>query len=213
MTKTSNYIIFKVMKDFQHFAGLLSILAGFSAFAYAVSFIIISRSNPEHGMLLSGMFLMFTGIFTTAPWVAIYERLKAEDSGFVLWVMLLGIVTSLGMVVHGGYDLANSINPPAQNFSALANLPSQIDPRGLLTFGIGGLSLLVLSWVMDRTKKFPRNLAYLGILSAILSLTLYYGRLIILSPSNPVILYPALLNGFIISPLFYLWLGMVLKKK
>jgi len=203
----------KLMKDFQHFAGLLSVLAGFSAFAYAFSFIVVSRTNPGQGVLLSGMFLMFTGILTTAPWVAIYERLKSEDSGFVLWVLLLGIVSSIGMAAHGGYDLANAINPPSQNLSSLSNLPSQIDPRGLLTFGVAGVALLILSWIMDRTNKFPKNLAYLGILSAILSLVLYYGRLIILAPSSPIILYPALINGFIVGPLFYLWLGMVLKRK
>ena len=35
-------------------------------------------------------------------------------------------------------------------------------------------------------------------------------NLIILNPTNPVLLIPLLLNGFILSPLFYLWLGIVL---
>jgi hypothetical protein len=36
------------------------------------------------------------------------------------------------------------------------------------------------------------------------------GRLIVLDPTNPLILVPALLNGFLINPIFYLWLGLAL---
>lgn len=39
---------------------------------------------------------------------------------------------------------------------------------------------------------------------------LYLGRLIVLDPTNPVILVPALLNGFLVNPIFYLWLGLAL---
>lgn len=202
------------MKDFEKFAGLISILAAVSVFAYAISFIILSRSNPSQAPLLSGLFLMFSGFLITAPLVAVYNRLKETEPGFALWALLLGVGASLGMAAHGGYDLANATNPPISNLlPALSNLPSQVDPRGLLTFGIGGAALLVISWMMSKSKLFPSTLAYIGLVSALLSLTLYFGRLIILSPANPLILYPALVNGFIINPLFYLWLGMVLKRK
>jgi hypothetical protein len=36
------------------------------------------------------------------------------------------------------------------------------------------------------------------------------GRLIVLDPTNPLILVPALLNGFLINPIFNLWLGLAL---
>jgi hypothetical protein len=51
---------------------------------------------------------------------------------------------------------------------------------------------------------------YLAYLSAILLVVLYLGRLIVLDPTSPVILLPALLNGFLISPAFYLLVGMAL---
>jgi hypothetical protein len=38
---------------------------------------------------------------------------------------------------------------------------------------------------------------------------LYLGRLIILEATNPVIVIPALLEGFIVNPLWYIWLGLV----
>ncbi len=46
--------------------------------------------------------------------------------------------------------------------------------------------------------------------SAVLLLALYLGCLIVLDPTNPVILVPALLYGFLVNPSFYLWLGLAL---
>jgi hypothetical protein len=57
---------------------------------------------------------------------------------------------------------------------------------------------------------FPKGLGYLAYVSAVLHLALYLGRLIVLDPTNPLILVPALLNGFLINPIFYLWLGLAL---
>ena len=70
--------------------------------------------------------------------------------------------------------------------------------------------LIFISWLIRRGQQLPRGLSYVGFLSAILMLILYFGRLIILDPVNPVILVPALLNGFVVYPLWYLWLGMTL---
>jgi hypothetical protein len=46
--------------------------------------------------------------------------------------------------------------------------------------------------------------------SAVLLIVLYLGRLIALDPTNLVILVPALLNGFLINPGWYIWLGAAL---
>jgi hypothetical protein len=42
---------------------------------------------------------------------------------------------------------------------------------------------------------------------------IYLGRLIILDATSLVIVIPALLTGFIVNPLWYLWLGMQLRRQ
>jgi hypothetical protein len=116
---------------------------------------------------------------------------------------------ALGSAIHGGYDLANALHPPA---SLNPDLPNPIDPRGLLTFGVAGLGLFLFSWLMTQEMSFPRGLAYLGYISAILMILLYLGRLIILQATNLAIVIPALLEGFIVNPLWYLWLGVNLMR-
>jgi hypothetical protein len=117
----------------------------------------------------------------------------------------VGVVAAIGSVIHGGYDLANSINPPG---TGTGDLPSQIDPRGLLTFGVTGLALFGITWLMSRGGGFPKSVAYLGYALAALLIVVYLGRLIILSPSNPAVLIPAAITGFMISPLWNVLVGV-----
>jgi hypothetical protein len=186
--------------SFERFAGWMAVLAGVSGFLYSVSFIVL-RDN-----LLSALFLLLGGLFSTPALTALYQRLRGTESGFALLGLLLTLSAALGSAIHGGYDLANTLHPPA---SLNTDLPNPIDPRGLLTFGVAGLGLWLLSWLMSQETQFPSGLAYLGFLSAILMIILYLGRLIILQATSIVIVIPALLEGFIINPLWYLWLGRI----
>lgn len=189
--------------SFERFAGLSAILAGIIGFLYSISFVVLKND------LLIALFLMLGGLFSTAALVVVYNRLKETDATFALWALLLSIASAFGALLHGGYDLANAINPPTAN-AALASLPSSVDPRGLLTFGVASLGVFGIAWLMGRSRQFPRGLSYWGYLLAVLLVVLYLGRLIILDPKNPLVAVDALLSGFVVNPVWYLWLGMVL---
>jgi hypothetical protein len=198
---------------FERFAGLCTVLAGIINFLYAVAFVIIARSAPELGGLLSALFLLLAGLLITTTITALYYRLRETEPAFALWALCLGMIGALGQAIHGGYDLGNVINPLAASAdvaAALASLPSQVDPRGLTTFGIMGIALLVIAWLMSRNGTFPRNLAYLGYALAILFIILYLARLIVFNPANPLLLIPVLIAGFIVNPAWYIWLGISL---
>jgi hypothetical protein len=184
--------------SFERFAGWGAILAGLSGFLYSISFIVLRNE------LLSALFLMLGGLFSTAALTALYLRLRGAESGFALLGLVLTLSAALGSAIHGGYNLANALHPPDID---LASLPNAIDPRGLLTFGVSGLGLILLSWLMSQELSFPSGLAYLGYISAVLMIVLYLGRLIILQATHPAIVIPALLEGFIVNPIWYIWLG------
>lgn len=187
------------------FAGLCAMLAGIAGLLYSVSFILIKNN------LLIDLFLMLGGLLTTVALTGLYSRVKEADATIASLAWILGIVGGLGALIHGGYDLANYINPPASNsvVTAIANLPSPIDPRGLLTFGIAGLGSFGFAWLIGRSGM-SRWLSYLGYLLAIMLVVLYLGRLIILDPKSPLIVVDGGLAGFIASPLWYIWMGAVL---
>lgn len=197
------------VRSFEPFAGTSAILVGLFLLLYAVAFIIVGRSAPALAVLLSSIFLLGAGLLSTAVLTALYERLREIDPPAALWALLLGVAGALGSAIHGGFDLANALQPPsASGLAVLGELPNAVDPRGLLTFAVAGLALFVISSLITRDRRFPAALGYLGYLDAFLLVVLYLGRLIILTPSSPIILVPAILNGFLVNPIWYGWLGL-----
>jgi hypothetical protein len=190
---------------FEQWAGIAAILAGVIGFLYSLSFVAIRNDT------LTALCLMLGGLLTMPVMVALYERLRETDPAFALWGLVLGVIGALGAAAHGGYDLANAINPPAANPLADANLPFALDPRGLLTFGIAGLALFIIAGLMGRSRAFPTALVYVGYALAALLVITYLGRLIILDPTNPIIIAVVLPTGFLINPAWYIWLGLTLR--
>jgi hypothetical protein len=199
--------------DIQAIGGLAAILTGIFALLYSVAFVIIARTDAGLGGLLSALFLMLTGLATIPLFVALYSLLQDTDANIALWALLVGVAGALGAAVHGGYDLANAINPPGQALAALQDLPHQFDPRALLTFGFAGLGTFIIAWLIVSGGQLPRGIGYLGYVFAVLLLILYLARLIVLDSASPVIVIPAILTGFIISPVWNIWLGLTLWQK
>jgi hypothetical protein len=194
---------------FDRFAGACAILASAGALLYSIAFVIVARSTPDLGAALAALFLTAGGILGSAVLVALYGRLREADPGFALWGFFLGFTGAMGSAIHGGFQLANILHPPTTAVGA--DLPSEIDPRGILTFGIAGLAVLVFAWIiLARGGRFTLRLGYTGLAFGALLVLTFLARLVILDPGSVLVLVPAGLAGFIVGPLWYLWLGLEL---
>ena len=182
---------------------MCALLVGIIGLLYGIAFVILQN------ILLSGLFLMLGGLLSTVALLALYYRLREADAAFALLALLLGITGAVGSAIHGGYDLANAIHPLSS--AAGADLPNPVDPRGLLTFGLAGVALLIGGWLIVKGGgvQLPKGLGYLAFLAAVLLVVLYVGRLVIFDPTSPLIVVPALLSGFLVNPILYLWLGVI----
>ncbi|MBI2049458.1 hypothetical protein HYT32_00885 [Candidatus Roizmanbacteria bacterium] len=191
-------------KLFQQLPSVEAMLAGVFALAYAYFFVIARDA------MMYSLSLLLLGIFSLKVMIALFGRLRNVNEYFARVAMVLGVIGTAGMAVHGGYDLANAINPPTFMSS---DLPSQVDPRGLLSFGFTGVAILKFSYLMRKDNYFPTNLQFVGAILGTLLIVIYLARLTVMDPTNPVLLYPVLLNGFILSPLWYFWIGFLFKRK
>jgi hypothetical protein len=172
----------------------------------------LARSNAQLGGLLASLFLLLGGLSASAALIALFQRVQATDEGLATWGRALAIVGAVGSVIHGGYDLANAIHVPENDPLNLANLPSAIDPRGLLTFGIAGIALIIAAGLMVRSKNLPTNLGYLGYILGVVLVVIYLARLIILDATNPIVVITVVITGFILNPIWNIWLGVSLRK-
>lgn len=176
-----------------------SCCAAAAALAYSISFVILKDT------VLASVFLMVGGLLATPVLVAIGARIPQPISVSALAAIVLGIAAGLGSAVHGGYDLANQLHPVA---TLAPDVPNPVDPRGLLSFGIAGLALVVLGLVVAPGGRIPRWLGVLATVNGVLLIGLYLARLIILNPADPLVLIPALLTGFLLNPAWYLGLAV-----
>jgi hypothetical protein len=188
--------------EYQRFGGLCAIGVAVAGFLYAIAFVVLDDD------LLSGLFLLLSGLLTVAALTAAYERVCDAEPGFGLLALVLGALGGAGAAIHGGFDLAHEINPE----DPVPDLPNAVDPRGLLTFGFTGLALLAIAWLGRRGNTLPARLGLVGYAFAVLLVILYLARLIILDADHPVVVVPALLAGFLFGPAWWLWLGIELRR-
>jgi hypothetical protein len=192
-------------ESFGRFAGVCAQIVGIGGLAYSIAFITLLKADGgDAAATTAAIFLLASSLLATPVLVAVYLRLRPGGPGLALWGLLVGVVAALGTAMHGGFDLANQINPPATSFGDLPNL---VDPRGLLTFGLSGLGLAVTAWLIVRSGLLPRNLGFVGAVLAVLLVVIYLGRLIILDPEHLLLLGAAGLAGFIVNPVWWIWLG------
>ena len=193
--------------DFERFAGYTAVAVGIGGLAYSIAFVTFLESGSTGAAKLSSLLLMLGGVVSIPFLLALYSRLRVVDGGFAAVALAFGILGAAGAAIHGAYDLANFIKPPG---AVQGNLPNAVDPRGLATFAFSGLAVLTASWLILRGGGFPRRLGQLGVLSGLLLIYVYLGRLIILNPKNPALLAAAVLSGFIVNPLWVGWVGVTL---
>lgn len=185
-----------------------ALLAGVSGILYSISSAFIARADSTVGAGLSGLFLMLGGLLGATALLGLYERLRDSAGDYALWALLFGLAGSLAATMHGGYDLANSLHPPG----VASQLPSPVDPRGLGTLGLMGVSLLIFARLMRRDGRFGTRLPSVGYLSGVLLILSYVVRLIVLNPSSPLVFVLAAVEGFLVNPLWYVLLSRALRQ-
>jgi hypothetical protein len=193
--------------SFERFAGLASILVVVGAVLYSIFFIWIVEGGGSNVKAVWFFLLMLGGIGTVPVLIAVYFRLRETDPGFALLAFLFGLGAALGAVLHGSYYLAAEITPPAEGLA-----PGQEDvAKGALRYLVLGLFFLLTSWLIQRARTLPLGLAYLGYLGGAILVFIYIGRLFdFITPDDYVSLLPPIVYGFVVHPVWYLWLGITL---
>lgn len=193
---------------YRRFAGTAAYLVAIGGVAYSILFVIAVKADSEAADTASWALLLVGGILSSAVLVALYQLLRETEAGFAMWGLLLGFVGAAGSVIHGGFELARVI--PDEVRVMLPGNP--VDPRGLLTFGLAGTGLIVLSALIRRGSVLPSGLGTVGIALGVLLVLVYLGRLFIVDPNEPVLLGAAALAGLVAHPLFFVWLGRALRR-
>jgi hypothetical protein len=194
--------------EFERFAAQAARAVAVMGFLYTALFVIVVENGARWAAILTSILLLGGALLSSVVFIALYGRLHLVDPLISLWVTLLGFAAAIGSALHGGYDLGVLIKTPA---AYSTEVPNFTDPRGMATFALAGLAIVLFSWLMARTDEFPETLIRIGYGAAVLLGIVYVGRLVILNPKNPVIAIAAVLAGFVFTPVWYAWVGAILQ--
>lgn len=188
-------------RSFQRFAGWSALAAAAAGVTFTVAFSVVVREGDRWAKWVSALALSGGGLFALPVLIALYALLREREPEFAFLGVLLGTIGVLATATHGAFDIAGLSKPVKPD---LSNVPSFVDPRGFATFGLTALALLVFGLIGLHAGGLDRSVARLAVLSALLLLVLYVGRLTVLDPEANVIKATALISGLIVNPAFFL---------
>jgi hypothetical protein len=192
-------------QTFRRVAARAAVLTAIVGVFYTVTFALFVRESYHWAHWASALALMTGGLVATPVMVGLYATFREQEPEFALIGLAVGLVGSFGAAIHGGFDVAVLANP----VTGSPDLPSEVDPRGLLTFAFAGAALGLFGWLALRTRLLPAQCGYAGLGAWIVLLVVYLGRLIELDPNTNVIRVAALAAGIAFVPAFYLQAGRV----
>lgn len=193
---------------FERLAGFCALFVGLGALVYAILFITIVEGNDETEPWFT---ILLVGAIVTVPvMVALYYRLREFDQAAALTALVLGLFGALGGILHGGYELAVIVTPPAEGYYPGVESVT----KGVLRYLVAGLALLLIAWLVWASVLLPRGIAVLAAVGGALLVFIYIGRLFdFITPGDYVSLIPPIVYGFVVHPLLYGWIGLTFLRR
>ncbi|HMB21905.1 MAG: DUF4386 family protein [Chloroflexota bacterium] len=209
------------MKSLQKFGGFAALYAGVAYIVGMMGFLLVVGwpedpvqqvavlvNNQVSQHILYIIVYQVWAVFLVVLTLALYERLKAKSPATMQIVTAIGIiwatvVIASGMIFNIGMD--NVVNlygkDPAQATTVWLMVASVCDGLGGGNEMLGGLWMLLISWVGLQAGDFPKALNYLGIV---------VGAAGILS-ALPGLGEAGLIFG-LVQIVWFLWLGIVWRR-
>lgn len=207
------------MKTLQKMGGIAALYAGVAYIAGMIGFllvvgwpddpvqqvsVLVSNQISQHILYL--IVYQVWAVFLVVLTLALYERFKADSPAMMQTATVIGIiwatvVIASGMIFNIGMD--NVVNlygkDPAQATTVWLVIASVCDGLGGGNEILGGLWMLLISWVALQARGLPTALNYLGIMVGVAG---------ILS-ALPGLGEVGLIFG-LVQIVWFIWLGIVM---
>jgi hypothetical protein len=216
---------------FERVAALAAVGVGLCSLAYAIVFLGLVPSDQRSdnaatfyasylkdgggALNASWALLAAAGLASTLVIVALYARLRADSPAWAAWAAGIGLVGALLSCVHGVEEIAQNTklddlwrSGDAATRAALTvsnSVPSAADPRGLASFGLAGLFMLVVGALLLRGAALPRALGWVALADGVLLLLLFVGSAF---KVDLLVLLPGGLASVVVGPLWWFWVGV-----
>lgn len=190
-------------RSFFRFGGLAAILLALTSWAAVLAYAaLVQPGDSSLGLQIFQFLYALIAFWALFAIVAVYYRMRSVGEAWASFATLVGVVASASTMVAAMYEVANlRRNPPLIGVSPT-------NPLGIMSFGLTALWFLVANLLLVRTRT-PRVLVALGFVAAA---DLFAGFVAGLSENGGVVYLASLIAGAIGGPIYWLWLGRLLRR-
>lgn len=157
-------------------------------------------------------------VFALGALPAITESIRSVNEGWARWTSNLAYLGFAVTAIDFFRNIALQPDRAAAYVSGDASVQAVLaaptflaglDSQGWLGFGGVGLWVLMTSLLAMRSKLWPSTLAYVGIAAAVLYFLVVVSLVFNLATLLQIV---AALGGVVAAPIWYIWVGMRLRK-
>ncbi len=190
-------------RSFVRFGGLAGIFLAITSWVAVAEYYTLAKGGSDVVGLEGFQFLYaLIGFWALIGIVAVRERVRAAGESWSFFATLVGAIAAVGTIGSGVYEAAN-----LRATGQLAAI-DPVSPLGLMTFGLTGVWFLITALLMWRTD-LPKLLTVLGFVAVA---DLFVGFVASLAAISQLATLAGVVAGAVGGPLFWLWLGILLRR-
>jgi hypothetical protein len=190
-------------RSFVRFGGLAGILLAITSWVAVAEYYTIAKGGTDVVGLEGFQFLYaLIGFWALVGIVAVRERVRSAGESWSFFATLVGAIAAVGTIGSGVYEAA------ALRATGQVAAIDPVSPLGLMTFGLTGVWFLITALLMWRTD-LPKLLTVLGFVAVA---DLFVGFIASLAAISQLATLAGVVAGAVGGPLFWLWLGILLRR-
>ena len=196
-------------RSFIRFGGLAGILLAITSWAAVVEYFTAAAGGQDLvGLETFRLLYALIGFWALFGIVAVHWIVRSQGEAWSFFGTLVGLIASAGTISASLYSVAATRTALLNNATSV-NFTSPTDPLNVMTFALTGLWFLVANLLLWRTPRVPRPLVLLGFVAVA---DLFAGFLGALAANDFVTMWAAVIAGAVGGPLYWLWLGLTLRR-
>ena len=206
--------IFALVSDrsFVRFGGLAGILLAITSWAAVAAYYTVAKGGTDVvGVQIFQFLYALVALWATFGIVAVYWVIRPAGEAWSFFATLVGVIAAFGTMTAPLYSIAFTRAVIAQPVSNAVPPPSAAatDPLNVSTFALTGIWFLLANLLLARSG-FPRLLVLLGFIAVA---DLFAGFVFSLGEQLQLATYAAIVAGAVGGPLYWLWLGILLRRR
>jgi hypothetical protein len=199
-------------RSFVRFGGLAGVLLAVTSWTAVAAYYLVAKGGADIvGVQIFQFLYALVALWAIFGITAVYWVVRAQGEAWSFFATLVGVIAAFGTMTSSLFQIAYSRALILLPTDAAAHPPAlaSTDPLNLSTFALTGLWFLIANVLLFRAG-FPRLLILLG---AVAVADLFIGFLASLGERAAVVSYAAIIAGALGGPLYWLWLGILLRRR